>query len=260
MTVAGVELAAGTVALLVLAGFVAGWVDAVVGGGGLVQLPALLLVPGMSPVQALATNKLAGIMGTSVSAATYYRRVHPDLRTAGPMAFAALAGAAGGAALASWLPPGVFRPVILVALVLVATYTVARPRVGRATELRWTGRRHLAAALALGALIGCYDGLLGPGTGTFLVIALVAVLGYAFLEASANAKIVNAATNLGALAVFAVQGAPLWKVGLMVGVANIAGAYLGARMAVARGSAFVRIVFIAIVGALIARLAWSLLA
>jgi len=257
VTAGGVEIAAGTVALLVLAGFVAGWVDAVVGGGGLVQLPALLLVPGMGPVQALATNKLAGIMGTSVSAVTYYRRVQPGLRTAGPMALVALGGAAGGAALASALPPGVFRPIILVALVLVAVYTVARPRVGRATALRWTGRRHLAAALVLGALIGFYDGLLGPGTGTFLVIALVAVLGYAFLEASAQAKIVNAATNLGALVVFSLHGAPLWKLGLVVGAANIAGSYLGARMAVARGSAFVRVVFVVVVTALIVRLALS---
>ena len=254
------EIAAWTLTLLILAGFVAGWVDAVVGGGGLIQLPALLLVPGMSPVQALATNKLAGSMGTSVSAVTYYRLVHPDLRTAGPMALVAIGGAAGGAALASALPAGVFRPVILVALVLVAVYTFSRPTLGRATDLRWTGRRHLAAALAIGAVIGFYDGLLGPGTGTFLVIALVAVLGYAFLEASANAKIVNAATNLGALAVFAWQGAPLWRLGLVIGVANIAGSYLGARMAVARGSAFVRAVFVVVVGGLIARLAWDIVA
>jgi uncharacterized protein len=256
---AGVEVALGTVLLLVLAGFVAGWIDAVVGGGGLVQLPALLLVPGLTPVQALATNKLASIMGTSVSAATYYRRVHPDLRTASPMALAALLGAAGGALLASSLPAAVFRPVILVALVGVATYTVLRPSVGRATSLRWEGRRHLGGAAAIGAGIGFYDGLLGPGTGTFLVIALVAVLGYAFLEASAKAKIVNAATNLGALAVFALQGAPLWKLGLVVGAANIAGSYLGARMAVAKGSRFVRVVFMVVVGGLIVRLAADVL-
>jgi uncharacterized protein len=260
MTSAGVEIAVGTVWLLVLAGFVAGWVDAVVGGGGLVQLPALLLVPGVSPVQALATNKLAGIMGTSVSAGTFYRRVHPDMRTAIPMALAALAGAAGGALLASSLPPEVFRPVILVALVAVAVYTVARPTLGRATSLRWTGGRHVAAAVVLGLGIGFYDGLLGPGTGTFLVIGLVAVLGYAFLEASAKAKIVNAATNLGALTVFALQGAPLWTLGLLVGVSNIGGAYLGARMAVAKGSRFVRVVFMVVVGALIVRLGWDVVA
>ena len=257
MTAGGLQIATGTTLLLMLAGFIAGWVDAVAGGGGLIQLPALLLVPGMGPVQALATNKVAGIMGTSVSAATYFRRVRPDLWTAAPMALAALAGAGGGAVVATWLPPGVFRPVILVALVLVAGYTVARPGVGRVTALRWAGRRHLVAALALGAAIGFYDGLLGPGTGTFLVIGLVALLGYGFLDASASAKIVNAATNLGALVVFALQGAPLWKLGLVVGAANVAGAYLGARMAVAHGSAFVRVVFVVVVGALIVRLGWE---
>jgi uncharacterized membrane protein YfcA len=259
VTVSGLELTLATVVLLVLAGFAAGWVDAVVGGGGLIQLPALLLVPGISPVQALATNKLAGIMGTSVSAATYYRRVQPDLATAGPMALAALAGAGGGAALASLLPEDVFVPVILVALVAVAVYTMTRPQVGRATDLRWTGRTHLLVALALGAGIGFYDGLLGPGTGSFLVIALVGVLGYAFLEASAQAKIVNAATNLGALVVFTLQGAPLWRLGLLVGVANIAGAYLGARTAVARGSGFVRVVFLVVVAVLVVRLGAELL-
>ncbi|MBD3778214.1 MAG: TSUP family transporter [Micrococcales bacterium] len=259
MTVSGLELTLGTVLLLVLAGFAAGWVDAVVGGGGLVQLPALLLVPGISPVQALATNKLAGILGTSVSAATYYRRVQPGLATAGPMALAALTGAAGGAGLASLLPEDVFVPVILVALVAVAAYTVARPQVGRATALRWQGRTHLLVALGLGTGIGFYDGLLGPGTGSFLVIALVGVLGYAFLEASAQAKIVNAATNLGALVVFAAQGAPLWRLGLLVGAANVLGSYLGARTAVARGSGFVRVVFLVVVAVLIVRLAASLL-
>jgi uncharacterized protein len=256
----GLELATGTVVLLVLAGFLAGWVDAVVGGGGLVQLPALLLVPGITPVQALATNKLAGIMGTSVSAVTYYRRVRPDLRTAAPMGLAALVGAAGGAALAVLLPERAIRVVILVALVAVFAYTVARPAVGRATALRWTGRRHLGAAVGLGASIGVYDGLVGPGTGTFLVIGLVGLLGYAFLEASAKAKIVNALTNLGALLVFVPQGAPLWGLGLLVGAANVAGAYLGSRMAIARGSAFVRVVFLVVVGGLILRLAWDVLA
>ena len=111
----------------------------------------------------------------------------------------------------------------------------------------------------LGLVLGAYDGLLGPGTGSFLVIALVGVVGYGFLEASAQAKIVNVATNLGALLVFTFEGAPLWRLGLLVGGANIAGAYLGARTAVARGSAFVRIVFVVVVAALIARLAVDVL-
>lgn len=259
MTSGGLDIATGAVVLVLLAAFVAGWIDAVVGGGGLVQLPALLLVPGISPVQALATNKVAGIMGTSVSAWTFYRRLRPDLRTALPMAFVAMLCAAGGAQLAVNLPEEVIEPIILVALVAVGAYTLARPSVGRTTALRWSGRRHVAAAVVVGGVVGAYDGLLGPGTGSFLVIALVGLLGYAFLEASAKAKIVNAATNLGAIVVFAWHDAPLWGLGLAAGVANIGGAYLGARMAISRGSAFVRVVFLVVVGGLVARLAWDVL-
>ncbi len=245
--------------LLLLAGFTAGWVDAVVGGGGLIQLPALLLVPGISPVQALATNKVGSIMGTSVSALTYYRRVGPDLRTAAPMALAALVGAFGGAVLAAQIPSELFTPIILVVLLGVAGWTIARPRIGAQTDLRWSGRGHHLAAAALGLVIGAYDGLLGPGTGTFLVISLVSVLGYAFLPASALAKIVNFATNAGALLFFVPHGAVLWGLGLALGVANLAGGYLGARMAVARGSGFVRVVFLVVVLGLIARLGWDVL-
>ncbi len=253
------ELDVLTVALLLLAGFSAGWVDAVVGGGGLIQLPALLLVPGISPVQALATNKLGSIMGTSVSAVTYYRRVGPDLRTAAPMALSALVGAVGGAALAAQIPEDLFTPIILTVLIAVAAWTIARPRIGAQTDLRWSGRGHHLAAAGLGLVIGSYDGLLGPGTGTFLVISLVSVLGYAFLPASALAKIVNFATNLGALIFFVPYGAVLWGLGLALGVANLTGGYIGARMAVARGSGFIRVVFLVVVLALIARLGWDVL-
>ena len=253
------HLGAGTVALLLLAALVAGWVDAVVGGGGLVQLPALLLVPGLAPVQALATNKVAGAMGTAVSAATYARRVRPDLRVALGTAGVAALGAAGGAACAASVPEGVLTPVVLVALVAVAVYTLLRPAVGGATALRFTGRRHLVVAGAVGAVIGFYDGIAGPGTGAFLVFALVGLLGYAFLEASATAKIVNLATNLGALAVFAAHGAVLWQLGLAMGAANVAGSYVGARTAARVGSRFVRTVFLAVVAVLIVRLGHEVL-
>lgn len=251
------EIDALAIVLLVLAGLTAGWVDAVVGGGGLIQLPALLLVPGITPVHALATNKLGSIMGTSISALTYYRRVQPDLRTAAPMALAAFGAAIGGAALASWIPDRLFTPIILLACVAVAAWTVARPTVGRTTELRWEGRRHVGAALMLGAGIGAYDGLLGPGTGSFLVISLVGVLGYAFLPASAIAKIVNFATNAGALVFFVPHGAVIWQLGLVLGLANLTGGYIGARMAVARGSGFVRAIFVVVVSALVVKLGWD---
>lgn len=242
---------------LALVALAAGWVDAVVGGGGLLQLPALLLVPGILPVQALATNKLASICGTATSSLTYYRRVRPDLRTALPMAAFALVGSFGGAALATLLPAAVFKPVIVVALLAVAVFTAARPAMGAETVLRFSGRHHYGRAAGIGALIGCYDGLLGPGTGTFLVIALVSVLGYNFLEASAKAKIVNFATNLGALALFVPHGAVLWGPALVLAVANMAGGYLGSRTAIARGSGFVRVAFLVVVTALIAKLGYD---
>lgn len=240
--------------LLLLAGFTAGWVDAVVGGGGLIQLPALLLVPGLTPLNALATNKVGSIMGTTTSAITYYRRVHPDMRTAVPMAVAALFGAVGGAALAAQIPAGLFRPIIVAACVAVLVWTVARPTAGLETVHRFGQRRHRALAVLLGAFIGTYDGLLGPGTGSFLVISLVGVLGYAFVPASAIAKIVNMATNAGALLFFIPGGHVVWGLGLAMGAANMLGGYVGARTAVARGSRFVRVVFLVVVSALLARL------
>ncbi len=256
--VSGLEnLGLGTILLIVAAGFAAGWVDAVVGGGGLLQLPALLLVPGMSPLQALATNKLGSIFGTSVSAVTYYRRTHPDLRTALPMASVALLGAFGGAMLAASLPSAVFKPIIVAALIAVAVFTALRPTVGTLTVLRHTGRRHYGTALGIGVAIGFYDGLIGPGTGSFLVIAMVTMLGYSFLGASAKAKIVNLATNAGALLFFVPHGALLWGVGLLLGAANMAGGYVGSRMAINGGSSFIRAVFLGVVGILIVKLGWD---
>ncbi|GAA2860494.1 TSUP family transporter [Paenarthrobacter ilicis] len=243
-----------TLILIVVAGFAAGWVDAVVGGGGLIQLPALLLVPGITPVQALATNKMGSIFGTTTSTVTYYRRVGPDLKTAVPMAVIALAGSFGGAILAASLPASVFKPIIVLALIAVAIFTALRPSAGELTALRHSGHKHYVVACAIGAVIGFYDGLIGPGTGSFLVIALVSAMGYAFLEASAKAKIVNMATNAGALMFFLPHGSLLWGVGLVLGIANMAGGYLGARTAVSKGSRFVRIVFLIVVAALIVKL------
>lgn len=239
-----------TFALLALAGLFAGFVDAVVGGGGLVQLPALVVAfPSAAPVQILATNKLAGTCGTSVSSLTYYRRVRPDPRTFVPLMVVAFLGSAGGALAASYLPRAAFDPIILAALVLVGAYVLLTPELGEVTELRLDGHRHVAAAAFLGLVIGFYDGALGPGTGSFFVFTLVGLLGYSFLEASAKAKIANWATNVAALLVFAAQGAVMWRIGLVVGVANLLGSYVGARTAVAKGSRFVRVFFLLVVAA-----------
>jgi uncharacterized protein len=261
LSASGLEgVALSTILLVIVAGLLAGWVDAVVGGGGLIQLPALLLVPGISPVQALATNKMGSVFGTATSAVTYARRVHPDLRTAIPMAIAAGLAAVGGAGVATLLPASVFKPIILAALVVVLSFTLAKRQAGLATALRFRGRRHYGTAVLIGAGIGFYDGLIGPGTGSFLVIALVSALGYSFLDGSAKAKIVNLATNIGALALFAPTGHVLWGLGLILGASNMVGGYLGSRMAVSKGSGFVRVVFVVVVVALILKLGYDVVA
>jgi uncharacterized membrane protein YfcA len=242
-------------ALLAMAAFAAGFVDAVVGGGGLIQLPALVLgLPGASPVQVLATNKLGSICGTSVSSVTYYRRVRPHAGTFVPLMLFAFLGSFGGALVASHIPEEAFEPIVLVVLVAVGAYVVLRPELGAATQLRFSGGRHTAAAMGAGLVVGAYDGALGPGTGSFFVFTLVGLLGYAFLEASAKARMANWATNLAALCVFVPQGAVMWRVGLVMGACNLVGGYLGARTAVSRGARFVRVFFIVVVGAFVVRI------
>lgn len=253
------SLSAGDLVLLCLAAGLAGWVDAVSGGGGLLQLPALLTVlPSDRPVEALATNKLASVMGTSAATITYTRAAKPDFRTALPMLIAAIVGSLAGAAIASAIPAGIFRPIVIGLLVIAWFWTLLSPRMGAQDDLRWQGRRrHYAVAVIAGFLIGAYDGMFGPGTGSFLLFLLVSVLGYSFLRASATAKIVNLGTNLAALAVFGVTGSVLWLLGLVMGACNLAGAVIGARMAIAKGSQFVRAVFLVVVALLIARLVWD---
>lgn len=246
--------------LLGLAALAAGFVDAIVGGGGLIQLPALLIgLPGAAPVHVLATNKLASICGTITSSATYYRRVRPDPRTFVPLMVLAFGGSAAGAAVASHLSGEAFRPIVLVVLVLVGAWVYLRPSLGGETLLRHPHHRHLALAMVIGVVVGFYDGILGPGTGSFFVIALVGLLGYSFLEASAKAKLANAATNLAALVVFVPQGAVLWRLALVMGACNLVGGYAGARVAVARGARFVRIFFLVVVVGFIVRIGGEVL-
>ncbi|MDQ4124754.1 MAG: TSUP family transporter [Actinomycetota bacterium] len=245
------------VALLVAAAFTAGWVDAVVGGGGLVMLPVLLLTPGVAPVEAVATNKAMAIAGTTASSVTYYRRVRPRLAAVLPTAALAAVFAGVGALVAASVPGDVLKPVVLAALVVAATYTLLRPELGDVTALRFTPGRHRALATVAGAVLGFYDGIAGPGTGAFLLFLLVGGLGYSFLEGSANAKIVNWGTNLGALVVFTLSGSVLWEIAPFTAAANLAGGYLGARTAIAAGSRFVRRAFLVVVTVLIARLGWD---
>ncbi|GAA3982195.1 TSUP family transporter [Actinomadura viridis] len=245
--------------LLLVAALGAGWVDAVVGGGGLIQLPALMLLnPGAPVASALATNKLASIAGTSSAAVAYLRKAKPDLPVALPGAGLAVAFSAVGALGATAISSDVLKPVIMVVLLTVAAVVVLRPDLGRTPALVLRTRRRTAAAVLVpGVVIAFYDGLVGPGTGTFLVITFTTLLGTDFVNASANAKIINTATNLGALVVFAAQGQVLWALGLAMAVCNIVGAQLGARMAINRGAGFVRAVLLCVVAALVLKLGYE---
>lgn len=241
---------------LLAASVLAGLVDAVVGGGGLVLLSALLVVlPGGAAIFSVATNKLAAVVGTASAAVTFTRRVPLDRAHVVPMAAAAFVGAIGGALLAALLPSQVLTGVVLVALVGVGIYTWRRPQLGAEHAPRFR-RRAQGVVMALGgAVIGFYDGLAGPGTGSFLVFLLVGLLGFAFLQASATAKVVNTATNCGALVFFLPAGVVLLGLGAVLAVANVVGAVVGARMAVQRGSTFVRRVFLLVVAVLVVTLA-----
>jgi len=254
------DLTLWTVLLLAIAAGAAGWVDAVSGGGGLLQLPALFIaLPAGSEVNALATNKFSSIFGTATAARTYVKHLSPDWTTALPMASVAFVFSALGAARAHAIPTEYFGIGILVALVLVWTWTLVNPLMGSVSNIRWGETRlHYVAAVGVGSAIGFYDGIFGPGTGSFLLIALVSLLGYSFLAASSTAKIVNLGTNAAALLVFGFSGSILWTLGVVMAVCNMGGAYFGARTAIRRGSPFVRIVFLGITAIFIIRLAWDI--
>ncbi|WP_405653349.1 sulfite exporter TauE/SafE family protein [Streptomyces sp. RK9] len=248
------------VVVLCLAAFAAGWIDAVVGGGGLLLLPALLLgLPGSTPAAtALGTNKAVAIVGTTGAAVTYVRKAPIDVGTAVKIGLAALAGSMGGAFFAAGMSTEVLKPVIMAVLVGVGAFVIFRPDFGTAPATGPLPPRRVLAAIGLaGVGIGFYDGLIGPGTGTFLVLALTAVLRFDLVTASANAKIVNCCTNAGALAMFAWQGAVLWQLAAVLAVFNLAGGTLGARTALKKGSGFVRIVLLTTVVGLVAKMAYE---
>lgn len=255
------QLGLATVVALVLAALVAGWVDAVVGGGGLIQLPALLigLPDSTPPASILGTNKVSSVWGTATSSLLYAIKIKPDWRSVLPLVIGSSLGSALGAQAARFMPREIFTPIVLVALVVVGVYTWRRPELGLLTERKHAGRTHYLLTLAIGLGVGAYDGILGPGTGSFFVILLVGVLGWGFLDASAQAKIANLVTNLSAIAVFAAHGAILWQLGLLMGAANMIGGFVGARTAISKGNTFVRKVFLVVVGCLIIRLGYDVI-
>lgn len=250
-----------TLALLVLAAFLAGFVDAVVGGGGLITIPALLLgLPGQPWPVISGTNKVVACTGTTVAAAQFVQaRVLHWREMVGPV-IAAMFGAALGVALAYFLS-GRFepylRPAMIVMMVAMLAWTLLKPDAGQLHAPRFGLAHQRALALVISFSLGFYDGLFGPGTGSILIFLFVAVLGFDFLRASALAKSVNWASNIASLVLFLSQGSWVPVVALSMAAGNGLGGYLGARTALAKGSRWVRLVFIGVVSALILRLGWQ---
>ena len=248
------DLTLATALFLLAASFFAGFIDSIAGGGGLIQLPALLIgLPKSETAEVLGTNKLSAVFGTTTAAALYRKQIKPDPKILIAMGLPAFLGSAGGAVLASKIPTSSMRPMVLVLLIIVAVYTWFKPDLGKLENLRHLPKRRVQIAAIAGVVIGFYDGIFGPGTGSFLMLILVASLGYAFITASAIAKVVNVATNVGAITVFGINGAVLWQIGIILGIANITGAVIGARLAIKGGSTLVRKVFLLVTVALIVK-------
>ncbi|MDB5744581.1 MAG: hypothetical protein JWR68_2896 [Polaromonas sp.] len=238
--------------LLSVAALLAGLVDSIVGGGGLILVPTLFAVfPTTHPATLFGINKGASVWGTAVATAQYARRVNLRWAALLPAAAAGFCGSFAGAWLVTVIDPGFLRKVLPFVLVAVLGYTLVKKDLGRHHTPRFTGHGETAVACAIGLVLGFYDGFFGPGTGSFLVFLFVRWLGYDFLNASASAKLINTATNLAALALFAYKGHVWWHFALIMALANVAGSILGTRLALRHGAGFVRLVFIGVVSALI---------
>jgi uncharacterized membrane protein YfcA len=252
----GFDVAGDVLALLMMAAFVAGFVDAIAGGGGLITIPALLLA-GAPPVTALATNKLQGLFGAGSAAVHYARAGQVDLAQVAWPAAAAFGASAVGAVLASHVPVEVIRAGLPVVLIGIAVYFAFRK--GLSDEDRAARLGPWALWGAVVPMVGFYDGLIGPGTGSFYMIALVALGGFGVLRATAQTKVLNLASNVGGLLAFAVVASPWWATGLAMGAAQVAGAQLGARLAVRVGARVIRPVLVVTSTALALRLIWDLI-
>ncbi len=252
------EISLEVIIFLILASGFAGFVDSIAGGGGLIQLPSLLIsMPNTAPSLLLGTNKLPSFLGTLGATASYLRKVKPDFKLAFVMAVPAFIGSGLGASVATKIPKEAFKPIILFMLIVVALYTWRKKELGLVENFRFARRHQVGMGALAGLVIGFYDGIFGPGTGSFLMLILVALLGFAFLQASVTAKIVNLATNLGAILVFGLNGKILWVLGLTMAIGNVMGGFLGARWALKGGSALIRKVFLVVTTLLILRLAYD---
>ena len=238
--------------LVACASFFAGMIDAIVGGGGLILLPTLFAAyPTASPATLLGTNKCASVWGTSLATYQYSKRVQLAWRALLPAALFALTGSFLGAWSVTQIDPAFIRKLMPFILLVVLIYTLMKKDMGANHKPHANKKRESVIACLIGAVIGWYDGFFGPGTGSFFIFLFVRFLGYDFLNASASAKLLNVATNIAAITLFALKGHVWWHLGLMMAIANMAGSLIGSHLALKHGTGFVRWVFVVVVSLLI---------
>jgi uncharacterized protein len=248
------EFAIATLALLFFAAFLAGFIDSIAGGGGLITVPALLLA-GATPIETLGTNKLQSVFGSGTATLTYARAGHVDVRRQLPMGLVSMVASMAGAYCATLLPQDIFRQILPFVLVAIALYFVLKPDVSDLDKVERV--RPLVFMLTLVPVIGFYDGIFGPGTGSFFMLGFVALAGFGLLKATAHTKFLNFASNLGSLIVFGFLGVVLWKTALAMGVGQFFGARLGAKFAIKNGAKIIKPLLVLVCVALAVRLAWQ---
>ncbi|MES2776848.1 MAG: TSUP family transporter [Bacteroidota bacterium] len=248
-----------TIIILCIAAFAAGFVDAIVGGGGLIQLPVAFIALPQYPVHTVVgTLKIPAFTGTFFAAIQYIRKVSINWKLMAACAATAFTAAWLGSYVLSLVSSSFMKPVILCILVVVAIYTFTKKDFGQHTEKEHSVKEWMGYGIAIGLVIGFYDGFIGPGAGSFLVLLFISILGFDFLKASAHAKLVNLSTNLGSIIFFVAKGTIIYKIAIPMAIANGLGGMAGARLAILKGNRFVRIFFLVVVTGTIIRFAWDI--
>lgn len=246
--------------LICIGAFLAGFMDAVVGGGGLIQVPLLMLLfPELSHVQIIATNRMASVAGTAVAAFQYLKTIGLDTAVVVITGISAAIASFGGTFVMRLIPPDVFKPMLLGVMIVLAIYTFKKKDFGATHALKFKGSAYGWVCAGIGTLIGFYNGFIGPGTGSLLIFSFVSIAGMSFLHASASAKIVNALADAASLVGFLLNKAVIFKLALPMMACNMLGAYAGSKAAILKGNAFIRYLFLGVIILLMVRLSWDLL-
>lgn len=246
------------IVLLCIASFVAGFIDAIVGGGGLIQTPAaFILMPAQNVATIIGTLKIPGFSGTSVATYQYLKKTKVNWQLFALMAVVSFVFAYFGSLLLTVVKSDFMKPLLFVILVLLLVYTYFKKDFGQFQVDKLTQKQIYIYAIIICVFIGFYDGFIGPGTGSLLIMAFIAILGFDFLQANIYAKLVNLATNIGSITLFVIKGKIIWTVAIPMAVCNATGAWLGARLAISKGNGFIRVFFLVIVGIALLRFGYD---